>query len=324
MKWGWAAYNPCSGIQRNPPTTEERNLTVEEFEGARKLAKPRLRVAMDLAMLTRQPQGNLLGLRWDQVHQHTILFRGPRLLKKIGPKVEVEITPEIRKVLDECRALSRKSEYVISTSKSGGRYTDDGFRAMWQRLMRQWARTGNDRFNFHHIRATAERLFAERQARKTELTSAVSEYPQFERSLREEAALMAEYYQVFYCLEQKIRRLIVDVMLKVVGPNWWDSQRIPTDTKHAAEKLHLREVESGITPRSDIMINYTSFGELSGIIGANWDLFEASFHNKAAIQRILHHLNLLRGPIAHSCAMTPDEVHRLGIAVRDWFRQVKS
>lgn len=325
VDWGWVTHNVCSNVRRNPTKSEKRVLTEQEFEGARKLATPRIRAAMDLAMFTRQPQGNLLTLRWDQVHDHVILFRDPKVRKKGRRKVEVEITPEIRKVLDECKGLSKNSEYVISKRRGGGRYTSEGFRAIWQRMMKKkWERAGNDRFTFHDIRATAERRFAEHQARAAELTSAVADYPQFERALREEAAVMAEYYQVFYCLEQKIRRLIVKRLSDTAGLDWWDSQRVPTDTKHAATKLRQREVESGITPRSENMIDYTSFGELSGIITSNWDVFEPAFHNKAAIGRVLHNLNLLRGPIAHSCAMTGDEIHRLGIAVKDWFRQVRA
>lgn len=325
MEWGWVTHNVCSGVRRNVSKKEKRSLTIEEFEQVRQLAPVRTRPAMDLAMLTRQKQNSVLGLRWDQVDDYVIRFRNPMIRSKTRNKIEIEITPEIRRVLDECRKLSGNSEYVVSKQKKwgGGRYTNDGFRAIWQRMMRKWERKGNNRFTFHDIQATAERLFAERQSRRAELTSAVADYPQFESILREEAARMAEYYQVFYCLEQKIRRLIVKRLIDAVGPDWWDTPRVPTDTKAAATRLREREVESGITPRSDNMIDYTSFGELSGIITANWDLFVSSFHNKAAIQRVLHQLNLLRGPIAHSCAMTPDEIHRLGIAVRDWFRQAK-
>lgn len=324
MKWGWVTHNVCSNVRRNVSGKQKRNLTEQEFEGVRKLAPTRTRAAMDLAMFTRQPQNNVLTLRWDQVDDHVIRFRDPKVRDKAKRKVEIEITSEIRLVLDECRKLSGNSEYVISKNKKwgGGRYTNDGFRAIWQRLMRKWERRGNDRFTFHDIRATAERLFMERQARKTELTNAVADYPQFENVLREEAALMAEYYQVFYCLEQKIRRLIVRRMNDAVGPTWWDTH-VPTDTKNAADKLRQREVESGITPRSDNMIDYTSFGELSGIIASNWGVFDLAFHNKPAVQRVLHQLNLLRGPIAHCCAMTPDEIHRLGIAIKDWFRQAR-
>jgi integrase len=325
MDWSWVTHNPCSGVRRNRIATEKRILTDQEFDGVRKLAQPRLRVAMDLVMFTRQPQGNLLKLRWKQVDDHVIRFRDPKIKTRARRKVEVEVTPEIRRVLDECRQLSKHSEYVISTSKAKGGtcYTGDGFRAMWQRLMRKWELTGNERFNFHHIRATADHRFADRQARTAEPTRAVTEYPQFDLSLREEANKMAEYYQVFYCLEQTIRRRIVKRLIDAEGLNWWDTQRVPAETKSAAVKLWQREVESGITPRSDNMIDYTSFGELSGIIATNWDLFVSAFHNKPAVQRVLAQLNLLRGPIAHSCEMTTDEIDRLDIAVRDWFRQVR-
>jgi len=319
VEWGWITHNVCSNVRRNASKgTGVRNLTEEEFEGVRKLAKPRMRLTMDLAMYTRRPQGKILTVRWDQVHDNVILFRDPA-----RKKIEVEITPEIRKVLDECRTLAKKSDFVICT-RNGGRYSAEGFRAIWQRLMKKWMRTGNDRFTFFDIKATAERRFSERQARKAELTSAVSEYPQFESSLREEAAEMAEYYQVFYCLEQKIRQLIVRRLTDAVGTNWWDTQRVPTDIKASAEKNKQREAENAITPRSESMINYTTFGELSMIIASNWDVLEPAFHNKAAIGRVLHALNLLRGPIAHSCAMSADEIHRLGILVKDWFRQLKS
>jgi len=106
MDWGWVTHNVCSGVRRNPSEKDERNLTEQEFEGARKLATARMRVAMDLAMFTRQPQGNLLTLRWDQVDDHVIRFRDPKVKDKARRRVEVEVTPEIRKVLDECRVLS--------------------------------------------------------------------------------------------------------------------------------------------------------------------------------------------------------------------------
>ena len=318
VDWGWLTHNVCQQVPRNPTKTRERNLTDEDFEGARKLAKPRFRPYMDLALLTRQPQGSLLKLRWDQVHDHVILFRDQKTRKKI----EIDITPEIRAALEGCKWPKARSDYVIC-KRNGTAYTSEGFRAIWQRLMRKWARTGNDRFTFPDIRAMAQRRFEARQARKTELTSAVADYPQFAPSVRDEAAVMAEYYQVFYCLEQTIRQLVVNRLTTAEGPDWWNSGRVPVETMSAANKLRQREQDTGITPRSANMLDYTTFGELSGIITSNWDVFEPAFHNKAAIPRVLHSLNLLRGPVAHSCAMSSDEIERLGIAVKDWFRQIK-
>ena len=43
-------------------------------------------------------------------------------------------------------------------------------------------------------------------AAKPEVASAVVYYPQFEQTVRLEAASMSENYEVFYCLEQAIRK----------------------------------------------------------------------------------------------------------------------
>src|ERR1700751_4032401 len=48
-------------------------------------------------------------------------------------------------------------------------------------------------------------------------------YPQFSESGRQQAASMAEHYEVFYCLEQSIRDLVRDKLAAEVGLNWWDN-----------------------------------------------------------------------------------------------------
>lgn len=157
---------------------------------------------------------------------------------------------------------------------------------------------------------------------KAAAASAVAYYPQFEQSVRAEAAEMAEHYEVFYCLEQAIRKLIVETLEDEAGPDWWNSGRIPADIKSAAEALVQKERDNGITPRSDNLIDYTTFGQLSGIITSNWDLFEPILKSKRGVERVLANLNLLRGPIAHCCPMQDDEVDRLRLAVKDWFRMI--
>jgi hypothetical protein len=78
-----------------------------------------------------------------------------------------------------------------------------------------------------------------------------------------------------------------------------------------------REIESGMTPRSDEMLDYTTFGELSQIIENNWDLFGSILK---AVKRVMANLNTLRGPIANCSPLAEDEVVRLQLSVRDWFR----
>lgn len=147
-----------------------------------------------------------------------------------------------------------------------------------------------------------------------------SYYPQIESAIRAEAAAMAPHYEVFYSLETTIRRLVADSLEAAEGDDWWNSSRIPSVISQAAEKARKREIDTGITPRSEHPLDFTNFGELGEIIKANWDVFGAIFSSVKAVERVMANLNTLRGPIAHCSPLAEDEVVRLRLAVRDWFR----
>lgn len=149
----------------------------------------------------------------------------------------------------------------------------------------------------------------------------VAEYEQFELELRQQAARMSEYYEIFYCLENSIRRLVSDAMIDAEGPDWWNSQRVDQPRiREPAEKLRQKEIDSGITPRSEKFIDYTTFGQLAQLITDNWDIFDTIFASKTAVSNITNTLNLLRGPIAHCNPTDELEQDRLNLAVRSWFK----
>lgn len=145
-------------------------------------------------------------------------------------------------------------------------------------------------------------------------------YPQIETAIRAEAAAMAPHYEVFYSLESTIRRFIDDSIEAVEGPDWWKTARVPDKIKRDAEERRQREIDTGMTPRSDEPLAFTTFGELGEIIKAHWDIFESVFSSQKAVERVMAMLNSLRGPIAHCSPLAEDEVVRLRLAVRDWFR----
>lgn len=147
-----------------------------------------------------------------------------------------------------------------------------------------------------------------------------SYYPQIETAIRAEAAAMAPHYEVFYSLETSIRTLIEETLEEAEGPEWWASARIVDQIRTAAESNRQREIDSGMTPRSDELLDFTTFGELSQIIEANWDLFGSTLSSVKAVKRVMANLNTLRGPIAHCSPLAEDEVVRLRLSVRDWFR----
>jgi Swt1-like HEPN len=159
-----------------------------------------------------------------------------------------------------------------------------------------------------------------RRSHTIQVVSDEDYYPQLDQDLRAEAAEMAPHYEVFYALENSIRRLVAESLEGDGGPAWWESGRVQVNIKAEAESRRQREVDTGMTPRSQDYIDYTTFGELSELIKSNWDLFGALFSSKKAVEKIMSNLNSLRGPIAHCSGLAEDEVVRLRLSVRDWFR----
>lgn len=144
-------------------------------------------------------------------------------------------------------------------------------------------------------------------------------YLQFSSEFRKEAKNMAQHYEVFYCLEKSIRSLVVQLMFEKFGEHWWD--KVKEDIRKNVDANIKREEESGFTIRSEEKIDYTTFGELSQIVTGNWEAFETLFtRGQRAFQKIMTNLNQLRGPIAHCCPLAEDEIVRLELTVKDWFR----
>lgn len=151
-RWYWLDANVVRDVWRHPSKPRDRLITDAEFASCRAMAALRIRLAMDLALLTGQRQGDLLTLKWSQ-----ILDDGAIHLQqsKTGKRLAIKLSPELKRVLGRCASLptfGSPREYVI-LNESGRPYTSDGFRAIWQRNMRAWVRRGNARFTFHDIRA---------------------------------------------------------------------------------------------------------------------------------------------------------------------------
>jgi Swt1-like HEPN len=146
-------------------------------------------------------------------------------------------------------------------------------------------------------------------------------YPQFDAAVRTEAAEMSKHYETFYCLEKSIRTFVsetIEAAEKI--EDWWASPRVPSNVKSDVASRIQKEINSGMTRRSDDELDYTTFGELNVLISANWDIFGGSLSSRNAVNKVMASLNSLRGPVAHCSPLAEDEVLRLQLAVRDWFR----
>lgn len=148
-----------------------------------------------------------------------------------------------------------------------------------------------------------------------------SYYPQFDAAVRAEAAQMSKHYETFYCLEKSIRALVSETLETAEQtPDWWNSERIPANIRVDVSSRIQREHDSAVTSRSEDQLDYTTFGELAVIITSNWPIFGGLFRSRKAVEKVMASLNTLRGPIAHCSPLADDEVQRLHLTLRDWFR----
>lgn len=149
-RWYVADVNPCLNVERNPAHRRTRYVTNEEYAALYAFAKPRIRLAMDLALLTAQRQSDLISLPWSNVRPDGILFTQ----SKSGKRLLLGISPSLEAVLDRARQMTPPGECVIRT-RTGKAYTSEGFRACWQRTMQRAMRKGilTERFTFHDLRA---------------------------------------------------------------------------------------------------------------------------------------------------------------------------
>ncbi len=144
---------------------------------------------------------------------------------------------------------------------------------------------------------------------------------QFDSRSKSRAKRMAEHYELFHMLENSIRQLITATLKESDPIDWW-TKLVPEVVRTNAKKNRDREVNEGISLRSEELIEYTNFGELGEIIKSNWSIFGGIFSRGSilAVEKIMARLNTLRAPIAHSGGLSEDEVLRLKLTVRDWFK----
>jgi hypothetical protein len=149
------------------------------------------------------------------------------------------------------------------------------------------------------------------------IKNSLSDY--FEERIFQEAMQMAQHYMTFYCLERSARDIVVGKLEAIHGGGWWSST-VPQSIQTSVSQNMQREIDAGVTPRSDKEIDYTTFGELGEIVKSNWADFGDIFKSVKAFTKIMTSLNVLRGPIAHCSPLSEDEVLRLELTVKDWIR----
>lgn len=155
---------------------------------------------------------------------------------------------------------------------------------------------------------------------KIEADESITDYvKQFDIENRLRAKKMSRYYELFYMLENDVRRIIAETLEDAHGSDWWNVCVEP-NIKDEVDKNKRREADAGISLRSEANIDYTTFGQLGDIIKKNWPDFAGMLSNQSALSRVVFQLNMLRAAIAHCGVLADDEVDRLKLVIKDWFR----
>ncbi|MFR1725096.1 Swt1 family HEPN domain-containing protein [Emergencia timonensis] len=137
-----------------------------------------------------------------------------------------------------------------------------------------------------------------------------------------DAVTMSSVYTALYCIENTIRKFIVERMSERYGIDWWE-EKVPKKIKDAVNSLKKQEEKNKYhSNRSASEIGYTMLGNLGQIIIANWDDFSDIIPNQAWLNSRMDDLEMSRNIIMHTGILPVDETERIESIVRDLLRQI--
>jgi hypothetical protein len=141
-------------------------------------------------------------------------------------------------------------------------------------------------------------------------------------SLVAAASRMADVYYRLYLFENQARRLIESVLEESKGPNWWETC-VDKQVRDKASFIRKEEAEAKFHhPRGDKLIDYVSMPDLGKIIEQNWGDFEDILFRKEWALGKFEELRLTRNAMAHMSDVSPDDLVRLDVILKDWNQQV--
>jgi integrase len=151
IKWGLCEENPCVGLMRYKEKPRDRYVEHEEFLAVLAVAPPVIECAMALAYLTALRPGDLLRLQRQNLTKDGIAVT----VRKTDRKMVFQWTDDLRTIVKRAQKLptSVASIYLI-TQPNGQRYTESGFRGLWNRFMVKMVSGGilTEPFEFRDIR----------------------------------------------------------------------------------------------------------------------------------------------------------------------------
>lgn len=154
IEWGVGSANvirtikPGSGLKR----IKRRYVPMEWVDRVKSLSSPRMRLAIDWAVMIGQRRGDLLKLRFSDLHEDGVYVNQG----KTGAQLLLEYSPAVNELIARSKAMAPQIPREFIVRKRNGRaYTPDGFSTNWKRLMAKHVAAGGQHFTFHDLRSVS-------------------------------------------------------------------------------------------------------------------------------------------------------------------------
>lgn len=159
MSKGMVASNPCHGVKRNKETPRSRRPETAEVNALTQVAKQKGESAYMIILIGLMVA--ITGRRRAEVMRLTKFALREDGIHVVDCKTKtgqpertylVAWSPLLRQLVNEALAMNRGKDYIFA-NKDGVPYTDSGFKAMWNRVMHDYAKAGGVWFTTHDLRA---------------------------------------------------------------------------------------------------------------------------------------------------------------------------
>ena len=148
VECGWLEISPANGVRRHKETPRHRVATPDERAKLADAATPMWKTILTLAYLTGMDQKHIRTLMRSQLTGDGIELKR----SKTGAEILIEWTPALKEVCQAAFVAATHPSIYVFPTRTGGPYTEDGFKTMFGRLKDKAGVTG---LEFRDLRRTA-------------------------------------------------------------------------------------------------------------------------------------------------------------------------
>lgn len=161
IECGLSSANPCRQVRRNKEKPRSRCPSWADIDGLYNVAKAKgdsshvLGLMAKFAALTGRRRAEFREMRQDDLTADGIRVGFAKAKKgEADRRGLIEWTDDLRDLFKELASIERQPSLFVWTTRQGQPYTEQGFKAMWNRIMEDWLKLpGTERFTFHDLRA---------------------------------------------------------------------------------------------------------------------------------------------------------------------------